>query len=956
MTFDSDALLAGLNPAQQEAALTGEGPVLILAGAGSGKTRAVTHRIARLIGSGEASPREILAVTFTNKAAGELRSRLEALLGEQGKGVWAMTFHALCARMLRMDGSLIGLGREFSILDQSDAQRVVKECLKSEGEEEGVERRAKQVLRVISLAKNRGWESERLQRHDPQAGRIWEEYSRRLRAMQALDFDDLLLRAVELLQLPEAGARWSSRFRFVHVDEYQDVNGVQSQLLALLCPHRNLCVVGDVQQCQPAGSMVRTGAGEVDIARLDPAWHRVFPHQRGEQSEQAETFQLASREYGGELIRVSAGGRETECTPGHRWEVCWERNLPASRALYLSRQGGEWWLGEEWMRGSESLPEMLGKADALWLLRALPSEAGEGESLPARTHISEARALTLLKRFQRREEYPLFHPESRPSGLFPVAACNLMEGLMRVPVSLESAPERLLYQPFQLSRRAFRGRVYSLQVEGRGAYIVDGLGTLNSIYSWRGSEASHILRFREQWPGAQTIELDANYRSQANIIEAANHLMRGTEGAMRVRAVRPAGEPVRLISCPSPGREAWLVASEVKAALASGLSAERLAVIYRANFQSRAFEEVFAREGIAYRVIGGVQFYRREEVQSLRAWAALAHNPRNPMALRRLVAAPRRGVGETSLLRLEESARELESGLLEAIPLCEGLSGPARRGLEEISRLLQEASSAPRLSVMLGRLLLSSGYHAHLKEQGGEGRERLENLEELINQAARFDRLELPLAIEQFLEQSALASGQPGEPGEQVNLMTMHATKGLEFARVWAVGLEDELFCSTESSREEDEEARRLLYVALTRAEDGLTLTYCRERARYGESRGARPLRYLSNLPESVKKLRLLEPETARARGRLARGAGAASSPRPPARERASGRERAPGREAGRARATPPPPGGWQQGMRVAHPRWGEGQIMEVKRDRMRVSFADSSRELIMGAPLTLLT
>ena len=246
--------LAELNPEQREAVLHTGSPLLILAGAGSGKTRVIACRIAYLIGNNLAQPAEILAVTFTNKAAGEMRERVERLLGSDCSGLWLSTFHAFCARLLRREGPAIGLSRDFVIYDTTDQVAAIRQAVRRLGLDEKLVQ-PRQILGRISAAKNRlegpddlrssGWNF-----RDEQAARVWDQYRETLAASNALDFDDLLLKTVELTErAPEVRERYASRFRYVLVDEYQDTNRPQYLLIQRLASgHRNLCVVGDPDQ------------------------------------------------------------------------------------------------------------------------------------------------------------------------------------------------------------------------------------------------------------------------------------------------------------------------------------------------------------------------------------------------------------------------------------------------------------------------------------------------------------------------------------------------------------------------------------------------------------------------------------------------------------------------------------------------------------------------------------
>ena len=245
-TEELDQLLSGLNDPQREAVTHGEGPLLILAGAGSGKTRVLSHRIAYLVATDAAKAGEILAITFTNKAANEMRSRVELLVGRRVRAMWVMTFHAACARMLRAHADKLGYTRQFTIYDQADSRRLVKRCL----DENGIDTKRftpGSVHSQISDAKNKLRDADS---YGQMVGSFFEQtvadayrsYERELHRMNAMDFDDLLVRAVNVLELfQEVRDQYASTFRHVMVDEYQDTNHVQYRWLQLLADeHRNL--------------------------------------------------------------------------------------------------------------------------------------------------------------------------------------------------------------------------------------------------------------------------------------------------------------------------------------------------------------------------------------------------------------------------------------------------------------------------------------------------------------------------------------------------------------------------------------------------------------------------------------------------------------------------------------------------------------------------------------------
>ena len=267
----ADAILEGLNPEQRDAVQATEGPLLVLAGAGSGKTRVLVHRIAWLIGVCGIAPEAILAVTFTNKAAGELRERVRKLLGPDLDALWACTFHSACVRILRREAGHLGLSRGFAIYDESDSLALVKEALRRHG----LDPKTSDPRRLrwrIDQWKNEGLlplqAAERARDADAeQAVELYATYQRLLAEANALDFGDLLVRTVELFErFPEVLAHYRRRWQYVLVDEYQDTNRVQYRLVnQLVAEHKNLCVVGDADQCLPGHVQVMTPAGTRSI-------------------------------------------------------------------------------------------------------------------------------------------------------------------------------------------------------------------------------------------------------------------------------------------------------------------------------------------------------------------------------------------------------------------------------------------------------------------------------------------------------------------------------------------------------------------------------------------------------------------------------------------------------------------------------------------------------------------
>ena len=316
-------LLEGLNPPQRDAVTAGPGPLLILAGAGSGKTRVLTHRIAYLLRTGQARPDEILAITFTNKAAQEMRERVELLVGRATRAMWVMTFHSACARMLRADAHRLGYTRQFTIYDSADQRRLIKKCLDDlEIDPKRFTPRAMQVQ--ISDAKNKLRAADDYRQmvgsfFEQTVADVYEAYERELHRANAMDFDDLLFRAVNLLELfQEVRDRYANAFRWVLVDEYQDTNRAQYRWLQLLSSeHRNLAVVGDDDQCLVEGTLVTMADGSQRPIELVNEGEEVLScYGSGDFRPARVTGRSRSERSVGVAIRTRAG-RRIVSTPEH---------------------------------------------------------------------------------------------------------------------------------------------------------------------------------------------------------------------------------------------------------------------------------------------------------------------------------------------------------------------------------------------------------------------------------------------------------------------------------------------------------------------------------------------------------------------------------------------------------------------------------------------------------------
>ncbi|GAB4262625.1 MAG: UvrD-helicase domain-containing protein [Deferrisomatales bacterium] len=452
-----------------------------------------------------------------------------------------------------------------------------------------------------------------------------------------------------------------------------------------------------------------------------------------------------------------------------------------------------------------------------------------------------------------------------------------------------------------------------------------------SIYGWRGADLRNILSFEEDFPGARVITLEQNYRSTPPILEAAGAVVSRnvSRHPKRLWTARQGGEPVEVFEASTEEDEAAWIADRVLELAARGAGYGDVAVLYRIHALSRPIEEALLRRQVPYAVYGGLRFYDRKEVKDALSYLRFVLNPDDPVSFRRIVNTPPRGIGKATLEAVERFARERSLGLWEALRgVVEEGALPTRsaRAVASFVGLVQgwrEAIGEAPLREFAVRILEESGYAQAVKAEPEErARERLQNLEELLNAAEAFEAEEHG-GLPEFLDRAALVSDldQAADRAQAVTLMTLHSAKGLEFPVVFLAGLEEGVFPHLRSSEtpEELEEERRLCYVGITRARDRLYLTRARVRRVYGAEGAFRPpSRFLAELPPGVYRRAAAGPK---------------APPPPPAPDASSGRYLAP--EPGEA--------DYRVGMQVRHPRYGAGAVVRVEgrgpRARVTVAF-----------------
>jgi len=623
--------LEGLNGAQRRAVELTEGPLLIIAGAGAGKTRVITTRILHLIKKGIA-PEKILAITFTNKAAKEMRDRVFALIENDSElrldsllaKPFVSTFHSLGVSILKQHAGYFGLTRHFSIFDRNDSKRAIKNSL----EKIGVDPKQYEPGKILSIISRKKGEALTPSLFEERAKgnmfnelvlRAWREYETILQNEKALDFDDLLLKTLMLLKKePKILEYYQSLWSYIHIDEFQDTNGVQYELSRLLAKkHNNICVVGDMDQ---------------------------------------------------------------------------------------------------------------------------------------------------------------------------------------------------------------------------------------NIYSWRGADMKHIFDFEEDFPGATSVVLEENYRSTKKILAVANTIIAKNTFRKEKNLFTngPDGDNITLYTAFDETDEARFIAEKARALIEEGVRAEEIAVLYRANFQSRVIEQAFIDLGVPHQVLG-TKFFDRKEVKDVLTFLRLSLNPDNQTDLARIINVPPRGIGKMTLIRILSNKED------ELTPAMKKRVNEFRLLLTKIAK---SAVSEPP-STTIKQIIQTTGLEKMFLKGTEEDKERLDNVRELVSLAQKYDDFTPEEGIERLLEDASLASEQDSlkEGGSGVKLLTVHASKGLEFDTVFITGLEEGLFPHARYddealSKESEEEERRLFYVALTRAKKKLVLTHAMVRTIFGSQNGTIPSEFITDIDE----------------------------------------------------------------------------------------------------------
>jgi DNA helicase-2/ATP-dependent DNA helicase PcrA len=875
----SPDLLANLNPEQRRAVETTDGPLLIQAGAGSGKTMTLTRRIAYLIATHRATPYNILAVTFTNKAAREMRERVASLLGADANSRSFMpymgTFHSICVRILRMDGEHIGIPRSFVIFDEADRLSAIKQASKRLGiDEKAFPPRV--IGSLISSAKNElvtpdTYDKAGSSPANRAAAEVYPLYQQILKDSGALDFDDLISRTAYLLQtVPAMQTKWRQQFSYIMIDEYQDTNAAQYKLVKLLTNDaNNIAVVGDDWQCLPGDTPVRTATGLKPIMEIKAGDEVVAANGRGT-TKTAIVTKVKQFDFSGDLIRITTeGGRTLRCTPNHllfgRWDepdVTYDnpnflpqatiRKDQVRRVIDLVMFGGS---------GSNSqISANTTDPNDLTVFKQLGYNVHSAKAGTYRSEIQSTdfghleNILGDIKQASEAEPVIARYAFMTNQKFSFMPAFQVHQGMLLAVAEGDGViQDRVL----SVSKEAYTGVVYDLDVGRVHNYIANDVVVHNSIYSWRGADFRNILNFERDYPDCTVIKLEQNYRSTSHILNAAHGVVTKNQQRSDKKLWTAAGEglPVQILQVGSERAEAEAIIRRVKQGVDGGTRHfSDYAVLYRTNAQSRSIEESFIQYGIPYRIVGGVRFYDRKEIKDLVAYLRLMYQAEDRISFERVVNVPTRGVGVRSLQKFYEWYEGLGLSLSEALAQVENcgvVTGKAKKGLLELSdiisslrKLIEDVPPAALIDSLVRRI----NYMHYLDDKTPQAESRQENVREFMGVAQSYQEL----GLAGFLEEVALISDLDTADlnGNAVTLMTLHAAKGLEFPVVFMAGMEEGIFPHSRALYDptEMEEERRLCYVGMTRAREELYMLYAAGRSLYGSSQHNAPSRFLSEI------------------------------------------------------------------------------------------------------------
>lgn len=829
-------ILKGLTPEQRVAVLHLAGPAMVMSCAGSGKTSTITKRIAYLIKHG-VSPTNIVGVTFTNKAAGEMKERVQRLVGGAGRHVWLSTFHSFCVTLLRANYKQYGVPRNFTIADEGDANGLAKIAIATVSAQmhrspEEDDENVRYVRSWISGHKDYLRTPDDVAASNtrfPEYIPFYREYQRRLVHDGMLDFDDLIMKTVLGLQRNEGLQKfYNDNIHHLLVDEWQDTNFSQFELVRLLTQRRgNVFIVGDTDQCLPADTLVATPTGEIYIDKIrerDEVWAGC-----GQRCVQASKVKsVKARMYSGPMVHVTLqDGGVLRATPEH----C------------------VFGLGKNAKRDGKDLV-ILGGPDGGHVIKD-----PQGNVLATFTQYDDAHRQAAAAVDGPCGLAIQLDPDVAPYRFMPIGQLAVGDAVPRL------RDGKVVQTTVQsVATNHYGGWVFDLDVPGLRNYCADGTFVHNSIYGWRGADIHNTERFYKAFPETKTYVLQTNFRSVPGIAAVANALiMHNTKRPDKTIVThKRTGEIPKSYELRTTDDEARFVINTIRDMVKRGKDDWRdFAVIYRIRSLSRAVEDVAVGRNVPYRVIGSLSFYNRAAIKDILAYARLLVNPREDSSFARIINKPTRGIGTASFAAFNRAAEAEDMRLFVALGkrlytkcgiLASAVDGFRRlRDVFAMWRRMDQRKAGP----IIESILHNSGYLGYAENIKDEKyRDRvIEDIYELVDAAKHFDEAKSKKrrkGLRGFLEHTQLMQQEDkDEDPNSITLLTAHAAKGLEFKNVFVIGCVDGVTplhpreepgrtLTPGDTQQHYEEERRVFFVAVTRAEERLWLTWPRARRSYG--------------------------------------------------------------------------------------------------------------------------
>jgi DNA helicase-2/ATP-dependent DNA helicase PcrA len=708
-----------LNKQQRKAVTTTEGPVIVLAGAGSGKTRTLTYRISYLIHKG-VNPNNILTLTFTNKAAEDMQRKVEELLEDKTitNQLWMGTFHSVCVRILSRHLEKVGYEENFVIYDQDESKTIVNKIIADLGLSKD-DYETDIVYSLINkykmdLKTPNEVEEQNVGEFYENIATIYNRYEKQLRLDNAFDFNDLIKKTIELFQQnPRLLRHYQNKFKYVMIDEYQDTNHSQYKLATMLSkPQENIFVVGDDYQCQPPETNVLTCNGYKKIKDLNPKQDKIVSYDRksnyvtGLTERYGYNFEKASRHYNDLMFEIkTTDDKVSKATYNHKWITKWSDKSTDYNVVYLMKKDDKFRIGWCQLFNSQGAFHLgtrarIENADSVWILKLCDNKqkASKWESIIATRYgiptvtfkgtdnensyltnevikgiynelsnsLQFDRAINCLNDYDKYLEYPIWniedtHKKQGGKTIQKIQSCNLIPDLMKIPIH-KSGKEVEWKNIEEINKNHYEGKIYSLNVEKHHKYISNEMVTCNSIYAFRGANMENILRFHtKDYPDATVVKLERNYRCANNIIEASNAVIKNNkkQAEKRVWTDKTSKKPVVVCESKDEIAEADFVTRTIDGLVnGSHYMYKDIAILYRCNYQSREFERLFIKNKIPHTIVGNVGFFDRKEIKDVMAIINLMLNPNNVMHISRLVNLESNGIGTGTIGRISDYAIE----------------------------------------------------------------------------------------------------------------------------------------------------------------------------------------------------------------------------------------------------------------------------------------------------------